>query len=66
MKITSYGAAGEVTGTKHLLEVNGYRILLDCGMFQGHREEADGKNRHLGLRAVGTACGHPEPCAHRP
>lgn len=49
MKITSYGAAGEVTGTKHVLEVNNYRILLDCGMFQGHREESDQKNRHLGF-----------------
>lgn len=52
MKITSFGAAGEVTGTKHLLEINGRRILLDCGMFQGHREEADQKNRHLGFTAA--------------
>lgn len=46
MKITSYGAAEEVTGTKHLIEVNGHRILFDCGMFQGKRQEADTKNRH--------------------
>ncbi|MCX5771873.1 MAG: MBL fold metallo-hydrolase, partial [Candidatus Hydrogenedentes bacterium] len=51
MKITSYGAAGGVTGSKHLLEINGYRILLDCGMFQGRRQEADVKNRHLGFEA---------------
>lgn len=47
MKLTSYGAAQEVTGSKHLLEVNGSRILLDCGLFQGHRHEADKKNRQL-------------------
>jgi metallo-beta-lactamase family protein len=47
MKVTSYGAAREVTGSKHLLEVNGARILLDCGMFQGRREEADQKNRNF-------------------
>lgn len=49
MILTSFGAAEEVTGSKHLLEVNGRRILLDCGMFQGHREEADSKNRRFGF-----------------
>jgi len=49
MKITSYGAAREVTGSKHLLEINGHRILLDCGMFQGRRKQADIKNRSLGF-----------------
>ncbi|MCK5862026.1 MAG: MBL fold metallo-hydrolase, partial [Candidatus Hydrogenedentes bacterium] len=47
MKITSYGAAGEVTGSKHLLEINDARILLDCGMFQGRRHDADQKNREF-------------------
>lgn len=49
MKITSFGAAEGVTGSKHLIEINGYRILLDCGMFQGSRKEADTKNRQLGF-----------------
>lgn len=49
MKITSYGGAGGVTGSKHLLEVNSQRILFDCGMFQGRREESAHKNRHLGF-----------------
>lgn len=33
--ITFYGAAGGVTGSKHLLEVGDKKVLLDCGMFQG-------------------------------
>ncbi len=45
MKLTSYGAALEVTGSQHLLEVNGKRILLDCGLFQGHRQIAFEKNQ---------------------
>lgn len=49
MRITSFGAAMEVTGTKHLVEINGFRILLDCGLFQGVRAEADRKNRNLGF-----------------
>jgi len=47
MKVTSYGAAGGVTGSKHLLEAGGKRILLDCGLFQGRREESARKNRQL-------------------
>jgi metallo-beta-lactamase family protein len=47
MKITSYGAAEGVTGTKHLIELNGHRILFDCGMFQGPRKESEERNRTL-------------------
>lgn len=49
MSITlqSFGAAGEVTGSKHLVEVDGVRVLVDCGAFQGHRAETDAKNRAL-------------------
>src|SRR5262245_44512159 len=47
MKSTFWGAAGAVTGSMHLLETGGKRILLDCGMNQGRRKEADLKNRSL-------------------
>ncbi|MDO8599509.1 MAG: MBL fold metallo-hydrolase [bacterium] len=38
MQLTHYGAAGVVTGSKHLLDTGSMRILLDCGMFQGSAE----------------------------
>ncbi len=47
MHVTFYGAAREVTGSMHLLTVDQDRILLDCGMFQGRRQESDRKNRML-------------------
>jgi len=36
---TSYGAAGEVTGSCHLLCIGKIKILIDCGMFQGEESE---------------------------
>lgn len=44
MKLISHGAAREVTGTCHEIQVEGKRILLDCGLFQGRRSEAAVKN----------------------
>ncbi len=41
--VTSYGATEEVTGSCHLLEIDGVKILIDCGMFQGEEED---KNQH--------------------
>src|SRR5262245_43833635 len=38
LSLTFLGAAGTVTGSKHLLEVDGRRVLVDCGLFQGLKE----------------------------
>jgi metallo-beta-lactamase family protein len=44
MHITFYGAVREVTGSMHLVSTNSDNILLDCGMFQGRRNESAKKN----------------------
>jgi len=45
MDVTFYGAAGEVTGSMHLLTTDTDQILFDCGMFQGRRKESKEKNK---------------------
>jgi metallo-beta-lactamase family protein len=47
MTIEFLGAARTVTGSMHLLHVNGSRILLDCGLFQGKRAEANDRNKNF-------------------
>lgn len=47
MRIHFHGAAGTTTGSMHLIEINGKRILLECGLLQGKRKEAFERNRNL-------------------
>lgn len=49
ISLQSHGAAMEVTGSKHLLRVDDRQYLVDCGMFQGRREESYRKNMTLPL-----------------
>jgi metallo-beta-lactamase family protein len=44
-ELYSWGAAEEVTGSKHFLRFHDQLIQVDCGAFQGHRDESDRKNR---------------------
>jgi metallo-beta-lactamase family protein len=47
MRIHFFGAVRTTTGSMHLMEVAGRRLLLDCGLYQGKRKEAFEWNRHL-------------------
>ena len=47
LKLKFCGAARTVTGSQHLLEINGKKLLLDCGLYQGKREEAYRINKHF-------------------
>jgi len=51
MRLTFWGAVRTVTGSMHELEVDGRRYLLDCGLYQGRRQEARERNLKLPFEA---------------
>lgn len=53
--VTFWGAARTVTGSMHQLDVGGQSLLLDCGLFQGHRSVGLERNRQFPLRAKDIA-----------
>jgi metallo-beta-lactamase family protein len=71
MEIEFIGAAREVTGSCHIVRANGKTVMLDCGMFQGKRSEAEEKNRTLplpidALDAVILSHAHLDHCGRLP
>ena len=59
MKLTFIGAAQEVTGSCFLIEADGVRFLVDCGMFQGGREARE-RNHDGGFARGGSGCPNTE------
>ncbi len=49
MKLHFYGADKEVTGSRHIVEVNGKKILMDCGLYQGRRKDEKDRNKNFGF-----------------
>lgn len=71
MKWHFLGGANQVTGSKHLLEIDGARILFDCGLFQGRRKEAAEINLNLGFNpatvdAMVLSHAHIDHCGNLP
>lgn len=71
MHITFYGAAQNVTGSKHVIDTQGFKILLDCGLHQGRRAEVAPLNSELpfaaqDINAVILSHGHADHCGMLP
>jgi Predicted exonuclease of the beta-lactamase fold involved in RNA processing len=47
LRLLFLGGVRTVTGSMHVLEMKGHRLLLECGLFQGHRRESMERNRIL-------------------
>src|SRR3972149_3833926 len=71
MRVTPYGAVRTVTGSMHLVETGGLRLLLDCGLFQGRRAESQEINASLpfpasSIDAVVLSHAHLDHCGNLP
>jgi metallo-beta-lactamase family protein len=71
MRIFFYGAARTVTGSQYILEINGKRLLLECGLYQGRRAESFERNRNLpfdpkSIDAMVLSHAHVDHCGNLP
>lgn len=69
--LTFWGAAGSIGGSLHVVELAGRTILLDCGLYQGRREDARERNAHFPFRpskidAVLVSHAHIDHCGNLP
>ena len=69
--VTFWGAAQQVTGSMHLLEAGDQKFLLDCGLYQGTREESRRRNARLPfdastVEAVLVSHAHIDHCGNFP
>lgn len=71
MRVHFLGATRTTTGSMYRLEINGQRVLLECGLFQGRREESIERNRNFPfdprtLDAVVLSHAHIDHCGNLP
>jgi metallo-beta-lactamase family protein len=71
MQIHFFGATRTTTGSMYLFEINGRRLLLECGLFQGKREESIERNRNFPfdpktLDAMVLSHAHIDHCGNLP